>query len=96
MRAVDAQHERVLNPGKQFMANVKNIRMKDLLNRTMITMFSDKRFSLVKDSFRTLQRTLFGEEDMYQFTMMLPHWDIDLDSNESWVGMIGLRIEKSK
>lgn len=96
VRAVDGQHERTIHPGKQFMANVKNIRMKDLHNRTMITMFSDKRFSLSKDSFRTIQRTLFGEEDIYQYSMLLSVWELDLDINESWTGMVGLRIEKTK
>jgi len=96
MVAEDSQHARKIGDGKITMFNVKKIVIKDNFKKTLLTLTSDKRYTLFKNTYNTLINTLFGEEEIYQYSILLPVWDLDLGPEEIWQCSFEIRIEKIK
>jgi 4-alpha-glucanotransferase len=96
MVAEDSQHVRKIGDGKIIMFNVKKIVIKDTYKKTLLTFTSDKRYTLFKNTYNTQINTLFGEEEIYQYSIILPVWDLDLESGEEWQCSYEIRIEKIK
>ncbi len=76
--------------------NVKLLRFKDLNKKAIVSLFSDKRYSVIKENYNTTIHTQLGEEDIYQYTRTLPFWDLDIKPGEFWENTISIRIEKMK
>ncbi|MCK5156851.1 MAG: DUF1926 domain-containing protein [Spirochaetales bacterium] len=96
MYAEDSQHERKIVDGKITMFNVKKIVIKDKFKKTLLTLTSDKRYTLFKNTYNTQITTLFGEVEIYQYSILLPIWDLDLKPDEEWKCSYEIRIEKIK
>ncbi|NQT57975.1 MAG: DUF1926 domain-containing protein [Bacteroidetes bacterium] len=96
MVAEDSQHVRKIGDGKITMFNVKKIVIKDNFKKTLLTLTSDKRYTLFKNTYNTQINTLFGEEEIYQYSILLPIWDLDLEPGEEWQCSYEIRIEKIK
>jgi len=96
MVAEDSQHVRKIGDGKVTMFNVKKIVIKDNFKKTLLTLTSDKRYTLFKNTYNTQINTLFGEEEIYQYSILLPVWDLDLEPGEVWQSSFEIRIEKIK
>jgi 4-alpha-glucanotransferase len=92
----DSQHSHRIGEGSVLKSNVKKLAIKDLFNKTLLTFSAEKRYKLFKHSYSTLIKTLFGEEDVYQYTILAPVWDIDLPIQEQWDCSLSFRIEKIK
>ncbi len=87
---------RVMSNVDSRLNNVKLLRFKDLNKKAIVTIFSDKRYSVIKENYNTTIHTRLGEEDIYQYTRTLPFWDLDIKPGESWENTISIRIEKMK
>jgi 4-alpha-glucanotransferase len=96
LAAEDTRHDRPIPEGKAVMANVKKLTARDLHNRTLVTLQADRRFTLVKQPYSTVIQTSFGETDIYQHTLLLPSWEIELLKDEQWRCSLMVRIEKVK
>jgi hypothetical protein len=91
---VEKSRNRNLAPGKVVAPNLKNFRIPDDVNRTLISFASDNRFTLLKDDFSVKLATVMGMEVLYQYTQVLPMWEFDLQPGEVLGWTIGFRIER--
>ena len=57
--------------------NLKNVRVSDDLNRTIISIASDNRFDLFKDDYWVRLATVMGMEG-HSHTLLLPLWEFNL------------------
>ena len=96
MIAEDSHHERKIADGKITMFNVKKIVIKDNYKKTLLTLTADKRYTLFKNTYNTLINTLLGEEEIYQYSLLLSIWNLDLEPKEEWECSSEIRIEKIK
>ncbi len=92
----DSQHSHLIEEGSVLKPNVKKLVVKDIFKKTLLTFSAEKRYQLFKHSYCTLIKTLFGEEDIYQYTILAPVWGIDLNLEEQWNCSLSFRIEKIK
>ncbi|HCG62268.1 MAG TPA: hypothetical protein DHV69_02780 [Sphaerochaeta sp.] len=91
---VEKSRNRNLAEGRVVAPNLKNFRIPDDVNKTLISFASDNRFTLYKDDFRVKLATVMGMEVLYEYTQVLPLWDFDLQPEESLEWTIGFRIER--
>lgn len=91
---VEKSRNRNLAPGRIVAPNLKNFRIPDDVNRTLLSFASDNRFTLHKDDFSVKLATVMGMEVLYQYTQVLPIWDFDLQPQEALEWTIGFRIER--
>ena len=91
---VEKSRNRNLAPGRVVAPNLKNFRIPDDVNRTLISFASDNRFTLLKDDFSVKLATVMGMEVLYQHTQVLPLWEFDLQPEEVLAWTIGFRIER--
>ena len=95
-----ASHEvnlvREMKPGDTQLRNVKVLRLRDLHTKAIVSVLSDKRYTVIRESYNTTIHSQMGEEDIYQYTRLLPIWEIDMKPGESWETTISIRIEKLK
>lgn len=92
----NSHHDKKLAEGKVVMQNVKKVSAKDFANKTLISLNSAKRFSLYKNGYYTLINTLFGEEDIYQYSILLPLWKVSLEPDQTWENSLEFHVEKIK
>jgi hypothetical protein len=74
--------------------NLKNVRVSDDLNRTIISIASDSRFDLIKDDFWVRLPTVMGMEELYSHTLLLPLWEFNLAPGEEVRWTLAFRIER--
>ena len=91
---VEKSKNRFLNGEKSINHNLKNFRLVDELNRTIISFAAEKRFTLLKENFKVEAPTIMGNEVLYQYTQFLPIWEMELNSGEAMELTIGFRIER--
>ena len=91
---VESNRTRQIPAGKIAVPNLKNVRISDELNRNILVLASNNRFHLVKDDFSVKLVTLAGIEVLYQYSLVLPMWEFDLQPQESFGFTLGLRIER--
>jgi len=91
---VEKSRNRNLAEGRVVAPNLKNFRIPDDVNKTLISFAADNRFTLYKDDFRVKLATVMGMEVLYEYTQVLPLWDFDLQPEESLEWTIGFRIER--
>jgi hypothetical protein len=91
---VEKSRNRNLAQGRVVAPNLKNVRIPDPLNKTLLSLASDIRFTLYKDDFLVKLETVMGFEILYEYTQVLPLWDFDLNPNESVQWTVGFRIER--
>ncbi len=96
MVAEDSSHDRKIVDGKITMFNVKKIVIRDNFKKTLLTLTADKRYTLFKNTYNTQINTLLGEEEIYQYSILLSVWDLDLEPDEEWQCSSEIRIEKIK
>jgi hypothetical protein len=94
MYTVEKSRNRNLASGRLVAPNLKNVRIPDALNRTLLSFASDIRFTLHKDDFSVKLETVMGLEILYAYTQVLPLWDFDLSPNETMQWTVGFRIER--
>ncbi|MCF7934350.1 MAG: DUF1926 domain-containing protein [Spirochaetia bacterium] len=90
----DANHVKKMGPQEFTMKNVKQLRISDLNKKAMVSILAEKRYHMIRQNYSTTISTLMGEEDIYQFTRILPLWELDLRPGEQWENQIAIRIEK--
>lgn len=91
---VEKSRNRNLEEGRVVAPNLKNIRIPDPLNKTLLSFASDIRFTLHKDDFKVKLATVMGMEVLYEYTQILPLWEFDLHPGERMSWTIGFRIER--
>jgi hypothetical protein len=91
---VEKSRNRTLENGRVVAPNLKNVRIADDINRTLLSFASDNRFTLHKEDFNLKLATVMGMEVLYAYTLVLPLWDFDLASEESLSWTIGFRIDR--
>lgn len=91
---IEKNHNRSLGEGKVVVEQVKNVRIADQANKTLLTYASDARFTLHKEEVCVQLATVMGMEVLYLYTHVLPLWTIDLVPGESASWTIGLRMER--
>jgi hypothetical protein len=94
MYTVEKSRNRNLASGRLVAPNLKNVRIPDALNRTLLSFASDIRFTLHKEDFSVKLETVMGLEILYEYTQVLPLWDFDLAPRESMQWTVGFRIER--
>lgn len=94
MYTVEKSRNRNLAAGRVVSPSLKNIRIPDEVNKTLLSVASDVRFTLHKDDFQVKLATVMGLEVLYGYTQVLPLWDFDLLPGESTSWTIGFRIER--
>ncbi|MCF7943972.1 MAG: DUF1926 domain-containing protein [Spirochaetia bacterium] len=78
------------------LTNVKHLQINDNVNKTQLSIFTNKRCTVRTENYSTTIQTRFGEEDIYQHTVFSPMWHVAIPGNETWHNSVGLRIEKRK
>jgi hypothetical protein len=73
---------------------VKSLRLLDEPNRTSVTIVADNRFTLLKEDYTIEYTTTLGPESLYQHTLLLPVWQMDLMPGQQQKVTIGLRLER--
>jgi len=73
---------------------VKSIRMFDEPNSTSLTLVADTRFTLLKEDYTIEIATVLGEEQLYQHTLFMTSWPIQLESGAEKKITLGLRVER--
>ncbi len=74
--------------------NLRNIRLFDEVNKTIVSLTCDNRFSLIKEDFYTDCSTLLGKELLYHHTILLPYFSVALTPMEHATFKFALRIER--
>ncbi len=92
--AFESKHTELLSEHDANIKNLRNIRLFDEVNKTIISLTSDTRFSLIKEDYYTDAPTVLGKELLYHHTILLPHLPIHLNSQESATLKLALRIER--
>ena len=91
---VEKSRNRAIPSGKVVLANLKNVRIPDDVNKTILSFASDASFSLCKDDFKVQLATLVGLEVLYEYTQVLPLWEFNLNPGESFAWTMGFLIEQ--
>jgi 4-alpha-glucanotransferase len=91
---VEKSRNRAIPPGKVVLTNLKNVRIPDDINKTILSFASDASFSLCKDDFKVQLVTLVGLEVLYEYTQVLPLWEFNLSPGESFAWTLGFLIEQ--
>jgi len=91
---VEKSRNRSLADGRVVAPNLKNVRIPDPLNKTLLSFASDIRFTLHKEDYSVKLATVVGMEVLYQYTQVLPLWEFDLAPGERMEWTIGFRIER--
>lgn len=89
--------ERKLTPYEEaevVVNEVKSFKIFDEPNNTMITLVSDTRFTLLKEDYTIDYKTTLGEESLYQHTLFMPVWRLDLAPGAHQKHTLGLRLER--
>lgn len=73
---------------------VKSIRMYDEPNSTSLTLVADTRFTLLKEDYTIEIPTVLGVEQLYQHTLFMTSWPIQLESGAEKKITLGLRVER--
>ncbi len=92
--AFEAKHTELLSEHDTNIRNLRNIRMFDEVNKTIVSLTSDNRFSLVKEDCYTESPTVLGKELLYHHTSLLPYLPVHLNPQESTTFKLALRIER--
>lgn len=74
--------------------DVKSVRLFDEPNSTTITLVADNRFTLLKEDYTIEYMTTLGPENLYQHTLLLPLWTLNLSPGLQQKVTIGLRLER--
>lgn len=96
MSSEDLNHTRQIDHDSGGMKNVKLLKIRDNHKKAIVSLFSSKRYHLQTRSYNTTVNTLLGQEEIYQYTRILPIWELDMKASESWDMTLSLRIEKMK
>jgi hypothetical protein len=91
---VEKAKNRNLSFGRAVAPNLKNFRLADDINKTILSFATDNRFTLLKDNYSVKCATIMGKERLYQYTMFLPLWEFDLQKQQSLKWTVGFRIER--
>ena len=91
---VESNKNRQLPPGKAVIPQLKNVRIVDEINKTYLALASDIRFTLVKEDFGVKLATLSGIEVLYQYTQVMPVWEIDIAPQKTFSCTLAFRIER--
>jgi len=91
---VEKSRNRPLANGRVIAPSLKNVRIPDPLNKTLLSLASDIRFTLHKDDFLVKLDTVMGLEILYEYTQILPLWEFDLAPGEQMQWTVGFRIER--
>ena len=91
---IEKNRNRGLVEGHLVAPNLKNVRVSDDLNRTIISIASDSRFDLIKDDFWVRLPTVMGMEELYSHTLLLPLWEFNLAPGEEVRWTLAFRIER--
>ncbi|MGI6432842.1 MAG: alpha-amylase/4-alpha-glucanotransferase domain-containing protein [Sphaerochaetaceae bacterium] len=91
---VEKNRNRMLALTEDAAYNLKNFRINDTVNRTILSFASDERFSLAKADLCVKAPTIMGMEELYQHTRLVPLWNFELAPNSSYQWTIGFRIER--
>ncbi len=73
---------------------VKSIRMYDEPNSTSLTLVADTRFTLLKEDYTIEIATVLGVEQLYQHTLFMTSWPIQLESGAEKKLTLGFRVER--
>ncbi len=92
--AFESKHTELLSEHDANIKNLRNIRLFDEVNKTIVSLTSDTRFSLLKEDYYTDAPTILGKELLYHHTILLPYLPIRLSSQESVALKLALRIER--
>lgn len=92
--SLESKHTDLLSEHDANLRNLRNIRMFDEVNKTIITLTSDSRFSLIKEDYYTDTPTILGKELLYHHTILLPYWPVHLNPQETASFKLALRIER--
>jgi len=76
------------------LSDVRYLSLYDITNNTQVGIYTKQRFSVMNSSCYTTINTPYGEEEIYQHSLVRPFWKLDLPSLGSWKNTLGLRIEK--
>lgn len=74
--------------------NHKTVRILDEENKTTLSLVSDVRYSLLHQDVSAPVNTLLGSHDEYQYTRLMPVWNVDLPSGTEMTYMLALKIER--
>ncbi len=91
---IEKNRNRSLIEGRMVAPNLKNVRVSDDLNRTIISIASDNRFDLFKDDYWVRLATVMGMEELYSHTLLLPLWEFNLAPDEEVTWTVAFRIER--
>lgn len=91
---VEKSRNRNLPAGRTITPNLKNFRIPDDVNRTLLSFASDSRFTLHREDHSVKLATVMGMEVLYQYTQVVPLWDVQLQPDEVLEWTIGFRIER--
>lgn len=72
----------------------KSIKMIDEPNSTAVTLISDTRFTLLKEDYTIDITSTLGDEHLYQHTLFMPSWPLELESGQERRITLGLRLER--
>ncbi|MFA5569847.1 MAG: alpha-amylase/4-alpha-glucanotransferase domain-containing protein [Sphaerochaetaceae bacterium] len=92
---VEKSRNKMLNNEQSLYTQLKNMRVIDVANKTLLSVASDARFTLYKNDHITELETIGGVEQLYQHTLLLPIWEFDLAGGATKKWTVGLRIERS-
>lgn len=92
--AFESKHTELLSEHDANIKNLRNIRLFDEVNKTIISLTSDTRFSLIKEDYYTDAPTVLGKELLYHHTILLPYLPVHLNFQESTTLKLALRIER--
>ncbi|AEC01764.1 alpha-amylase/4-alpha-glucanotransferase domain-containing protein [Parasphaerochaeta coccoides] len=81
-------------PSGTMSKNHKSIRILDEENKTTLSLVSDARFSIFHQDFSVPVNTLLGFHEEYQYTELMPVWNVDLPSGAEMTYMLALKIER--
>ncbi len=91
--SIETNKNRVISDSP-FTKSISNFRIGDNVNRTILSVACDTRFSLLHLDYSHHMDTIVGREQLYQHTLFLLNWQYTMEPGESIHWTVGWRIDR--
>ena len=91
--SIETNKNRVISD-TPFTKSISNFRIADNVNRTILSVACNTRFSLLHLDYSHEMDTIVGREHLYQHTLFLLNWQYSLEPGESIHWTVGWRIDR--
>lgn len=88
-------NENIIEPNGVIYSPVSTIKINDKKHKTKIGLSFDENCQLFYKNSYITTRTIVGEEDLYQFSLFLPTWNVKLETKQSQQFNLVLRIGRN-